>query len=123
MVAGADWLTEDGNLIKYDGDANVYYWYYATQVAHHMEDKHWKRWNDVMRAEVPKHQVKGGGRRGNKGEAGSWDPNMEDIHERNGGRLFTTCLSIYMLEVYYRHQNIYPKIYTNLLKSGRYDGK
>ena len=28
---------------------NVYYWYYGTQVCHHMEGKDWRKWNEVMR--------------------------------------------------------------------------
>ena len=44
-------------------------------------------------------------------EAGSWAPDMADSFEVHGGRLYVTCLSIYMLEVYYRHLPIYTKIY------------
>jgi hypothetical protein len=88
------------NLVKYDpADRDVYYWYYATQVCHNMEGQIWEKWNTVMRAELPQHQVKGGA------EAGSWDPRGDRWSV--AGRLYTTCLSIYMLEVYYRHLPIY----------------
>jgi hypothetical protein len=60
----------------------------------------WQNWNKVMRQEVPTHQVKTGA------EAGSWDPNGDKWGDQ-GGRLYVTCLSIYMLEVYYRHLPIY----------------
>jgi hypothetical protein len=60
----------------------------------------WDEWNKVMREEVPRHQVKTGA------ERGSWDP-ADDRWGNHGGRLFVTCLSIYMLEVYYRHLPIY----------------
>ena len=87
--------------VDYDGDeVNVYYWYYATQACHHMEGEIWKDWNAVMRQQIPSHQTKKGS------EAGSWDPGR-DKYASNGGRLYTTCLSIYMLEVYYRHLPIY----------------
>ena len=43
---------------------NVYYWYYATQVAHHMGGEAWETWNGVMRKELPKAQVKSGRERG-----------------------------------------------------------
>ena len=33
--------------------------------------------------------------------------NIADQWGQHGGRLYTTCLSIYMLEVYYRHLPIY----------------
>ena len=81
---------------------DLYYWYYATQVAHHMEGEAWQRWNEVMRREVPAHQVTGGT------ERGSWNPEG-DRWSKQGGRLFTTCLSLYMLEVYYRHLPIYTQ--------------
>lgn len=79
---------------------NVYYWYYATQVCHHMEGDYWRRWNDTMRTLLPENQV----RRGK--ERGSWDP-VGDRWGDAGGRLYVTCLSIYVLEVYYRHLPIY----------------
>jgi hypothetical protein len=39
-------------------------------------------------------------------EKGSWNP-VSDRYGHNAGRLYTTCLTIYMLEVYYRHLPIY----------------
>jgi hypothetical protein len=97
------------NRVSYNQqDQDVYYWYYATQACHHMENpvvsgqRHniWKEWNEVMRQEVPSHQVRSGP------EEGSWDPHG-DKWGNHGGRLYVTCLSIYMLEVYYRHLPIY----------------
>src|SRR5262249_8094807 len=60
---------------------DVYYWYYATQVLHHMEGKLWNDWNAVMREQLPSHQVKTGA------EAGSWDPSR-DQWGSFGGRLY-----------------------------------
>jgi hypothetical protein len=85
--------------VNYDRQ-NVYYWYYATQVMHHMGGRPWSDWNKVMRQAVPEQQIKTGD------ERGSWSPG-NDQWGQHGGRLFTTCLSIYMLEVYYRHLPIY----------------
>jgi hypothetical protein len=67
------------------------------------DSEYWKNWNAVMRQVMPEQQVKAGR------EAGSWDPQrpVRDEWEANGGRLYVTCLSIYMLEVYYRHLPIY----------------
>ncbi len=59
-----------------------------------------KQWNRVMRQVVPENQVLGGK------EEGSWDPDG-DRWGNYGGRLYVTCLSTYMLEVYYRHLPIY----------------
>jgi len=90
------------------GERDVYYWYYATQVCHHMEGRHWRTWNDTMKVVIPQHQVKQGR------ERGSWDP-AGDEWGTEGGRLYVTCLSTYMLEVYYRHLPIYK---ADLLGSG-----
>ncbi|TWT67018.1 hypothetical protein Pla123a_44470 [Posidoniimonas polymericola] len=85
------------------GKRDVYYWYYATQVLHHMEGEEWTKWNNVTRQLIPEHQVRSGR------EKGSWDTNIDQRHGRTGGRLYTTCLSLYILEVYYRHLPIYQQ--------------
>ncbi len=95
------------NPVNYT-DQNVYYWYYATQVLHHYEGPEWQRWNTIMRQEVPSHQVKSGA------EKGSWSPS-DDRWGTRAGRLYQTCLSIYMLEVYYRHMPLYAQNYKPLL--------
>lgn len=97
MIRGLDYVC--ANTINYN-DANVYYWYYATQAAHHMGGHHWKQWNQVMIQTVPQAQVKTGA------EKGSWSPDG-DRWGTHGGRLFVTCLHIYMLEAYYRHLPLY----------------
>ena len=79
---------------------DVYYWYYATQVMHHYGGDPWKRWNQVMRVELPKSQVTRGNQRG------SWSPQSDQWGDA-AGRLYTTCLSLYCLEVYYRHMPLY----------------
>ena len=98
MVRGVSALIEDAPFDIADQD--VYYWYYATQVLHHFGGSPWRRWNDVMKVELPKAQVKTGR------ESGSWAP-QRDRWGKNSGRLYTTCLSLYCLEVYYRHMPIY----------------
>jgi len=97
LRTGVDYLLQ--NPINYD-EQDLYYWYYATQVLHHMGGKDWDAWNKVMRQAVPEHQVQAGR------EQGSWDP-TNDRWGNHGGRLYTTCLSIFLLEVYYRHLPIY----------------
>ena len=112
LVEGVQWLIQPENLIGREGRRDVYYWYYATQTLHHMEGEYWKRWNGVMRQVIPEQQVKTGR------EEGSWDPikPRRDRWDQDGGRLFVTCLSIYMLEVYYRHLPIYSSVYKYLEK-------
>jgi hypothetical protein len=85
-------------------NANFYYWYYATQVLHHMEGDKWDEWNEILRTEIPNRQEKVGK------ERGSWYSGSDRFADA-GGRLYTTCLSIFMLEVYYRHLPIYSKVY------------
>ena len=103
LRSGVNYLL--ANPIDYNSSEshqNVYYWYYATQTLHHMDGDDWDKWNKVMRQAVPAHQIKSGA------EKGSWAPSAGDSHGAGaGGRLYTTCLSIYMLEVYYRHLPIY----------------
>ena len=104
LVRGVQYLLEPQNLPQWtESQRNVYYWYYATQVMHHMEGEYWKKWNSVMRDLLVKHQIKQGP------EAGSWDP-MSDYWGPQGGRLYVTCLSIYILEVYYRHLPLYSRV-------------
>lgn len=97
MRRGIDYVL--ANPVDY-GDQNVYYWYYATQACHHMDGDDWNQWNRVMRQAIPEAQTKTGNDRG------SWSPSG-DRWGAHGGRLYVTCLSIYMLEVYYRHLPIY----------------
>ncbi len=116
LLDAAEWFLEPDHRITFEPERgeygrDVYYWYYATQVLHHMQGDPWRRWNAVMRQVLPEHQITEGR------EAGSWDPahpqnaQWEDIWGRFGGRLYVTCLSIYMLEVYYRHLPLYSDIY------------
>lgn len=80
---------------------NQYYNYYATQVLHHWGGREWEKWNAVMREQLVSTQIQTGH------GAGSWNP--VDPHGRTGGRLYSTCLSILTLEVYYRHLPLYQR--------------
>lgn len=80
---------------------NMYYNYYATQVLHHWGGEEWDRWNDVMREQLVRTQLRDGP------EAGSWD--VADPHGSVGGRLFMTSLCVMTLEVYYRHLPLYQR--------------
>jgi hypothetical protein len=102
LLEGADYLLT--NLPRMD-DRDVYYWYYGTQVMHHLEGEYWAAWNGVLRDLLVGSQEKSGP------EKGSWDPRAPTpdnwASKGLGGRLYTTCLSIFMLEVYYRHISMY----------------
>ncbi len=80
--------------------SDVYYWYYATQTLHHYGGPLWEEWNDRLKVDVPESQIKQGA------ERGSWSPNR-DAWGAHAGRLYTTCLTLYCLEVYYRHMPLY----------------
>ncbi|MGL6225543.1 MAG: prenyltransferase/squalene oxidase repeat-containing protein [Thermoguttaceae bacterium] len=108
---GVKWLVQPENHVNFStrpvngrvNERDVYYWYYATQLLHHVRGKAWKTWNDVMKQAVCEQQVKTGL------ETGSWDPYLpsRDAWGSEGGRLYTTVLSICLLEVYYRHLPLY----------------
>jgi len=79
---------------------NVYYWYYATQTAYHTGGEAWTSWNLNMRPQIiGKQDIKAP-------LTGSWSP-RGDRYGAHGGRLFSTCMCLFMLEVYYRHLPIY----------------
>jgi hypothetical protein len=88
-------------VAPFQGDApHFYYWYYATQVMHHMGGRTWDKWNTAMREQLPAMQEK------LPPEAGSW-PAKGDRFDTMAGRLYCTCMALYCLEVYYRHLPIY----------------
>ena len=99
LLAGTDFLLQ---RLPDWSSRDVYYWYYATQVTHHMGGKPWKTWNNVMRDLLPAKQVQEGP------EKGSWHP-RGDKYGSTGGRLYVTCMSIYILEVYYRYLPLYQE--------------
>jgi hypothetical protein len=98
-------------------DRDVYYWYYATQMMFHVEGQYWVGWNDGIKNLLVQHQEKAGK------EKGSWDPlgAGPDIWAQRGagGRLYVTCLSLYMLEVYYRHLPLYSELKKKLTEEAK----
>ncbi len=92
------WLKENGAFRIETRE--YYYWYYATQVLHHVGGRPWNEWNEVMREALPGIQVKEGA------EKGSFPPSERGT-DGTGGRLYATCMSLYCLEVYYRHLPLY----------------
>lgn len=99
IQTGVRYLLEE-HLPRRD-DPNMYYWYYATQVMHHVGGEEWDRWNLVMRDLLVDLQETEGH------EAGSWQPTAG--HDRIGGRLYMTALAVCTLEVYYRHMPLYQQ--------------
>ncbi|MDO4570679.1 MAG: hypothetical protein Q4D38_09870 [Planctomycetia bacterium] len=99
MKSGARHLTNWG----YSG-SDLYYDYYASLFLRHFEGEEWSAWNPAMRDYLVATQAISGH------EAGSWyfdEP--EKTHNKAGGRLYTTALSVMILEVYYRYMPIYQE--------------
>jgi hypothetical protein len=113
LVAGVEYL-----LKEYPPEwriRDVYYWYYGTQAMFHIGGEYWERWNALLRDQLVAHQEPSGP------ERGSWDPLTKgwpketegaDTWAMNkaGGRLYVTCFSTYVLEVYYRHLPLYSEL-------------
>ncbi len=84
---------------------DMYYYYYATQVAHFREGEEWaKKWNPKMRDMLIAKQLKEPG----KPNDGSWDKDTTWIGD-SCGRLGTTAMAVLTLEVYYRHLPLYNR--------------
>jgi hypothetical protein len=100
LLAGCKYLME--NLPPESGTnlGAIYYFYYATQVLHHMEGADFDLWNYRMREHLLRSQEKEGHK------AGSWNPQGTDWGGA-GGRLYATSLALMTLEVYYRHLPLY----------------
>ncbi len=101
LVHGVSGVWKD---LQESNDRNIYYWYYATQLLHNMQNKAWKQWNVKVRDGLVSMQVAGIGC-----DRGSWSPifPQPDRWGTKGGRLFQTSLSILTLEVYYRFLPLY----------------
>lgn len=110
LVKGASMVA--ANLNESPG-RNIYYWYYATQLLHNMQNKDWQKWNVRVRDGLVEMQVKGVGC-----DRGSWDPFLPqpDRWARSGGRLYLTALSVLTLEVYYRYLPLYQPSDNDKLK-------
>ncbi len=81
------------------GQANLYYWYYATLGMYQLGGEPWERWNDAMQSTLVETQIKDGPL------AGSWD--NDTAWGGYGGRIYTTALATLSLEVYYRFLPLY----------------
>jgi hypothetical protein len=105
------------NGIKYldqypPGSINsIYYYYYATQVMHHMQGDSWQRWNPKIRDLLVNSQDQGRAAK-RPHQIGSWSPG-QDAHGAQGGRIMQTSLSLLTLEVYYRHLPLYRRDVTS----------
>ncbi|HMP80639.1 MAG TPA: terpene cyclase/mutase family protein, partial [Pirellulaceae bacterium] len=95
------WLLE--NHLPGTGEADIYYWYYATQAMHHYGGDAWQTWNLAMRDMLVDMQETSGK------HPGSWNP-KQFRWGAEGERIFVTSLAICTLEVYYRHLPIFRQL-------------
>ena len=100
LLAGAEYLMQ--NLPPESGTSlgRIYYYYYATQVLHHLEGSNFDLWNHRMRELLVRTQETKGHR------AGSWSPAGVDQGAR-AGRMYATSMALLCLQVYYRHLPMY----------------
>ena len=105
MKEGIDFLV---NKHSPDAQKNPYYWYYSTQVVHHVHGPEWEKWNRAMRRIWVDSQI----RDKNDPDQGSWD--IKDyrgqIGSKEGGRHYVTALGLLTLEIYYRYLPIYRDV-------------
>ena len=95
------WLIDDH--LPNEENANLYYWYYGTQVMHHYGGEPWEKWNDTMRRLLISTQDTRGSYPGSWNHRNfKWGP--------QGGRIYTTSLAVCTLEVYYRHLPLFKQI-------------
>jgi hypothetical protein len=106
LTKGLNFLVEPENLptFKEHYNRNVYYWYYASLALYNYGGEIWNKWDNEVKKVLIENQEKG-----KQNDAGSWDPTkpVADEWGKQYGRLYTTCLSIFILETGYRYNPIY----------------
>lgn len=84
---------------------DFYHWYYATLALFQFGGEHWKKWNKALSNTLVTNQRKGGPLDGSLQDTdGSWDP--IDQWGRKQGRVYTTAMGAFCLEVYYRYESV-----------------
>ena len=81
--------------IAFSPDYNMAGWYYATEAMYRWGGADWTKWNEAARETLVANQVKDGH------AGGSWPPELSYIG-REGGRVFSTAISVMMLSIYSR---------------------
>ena len=106
LAAGVQLILETPPSFVEQYRRDIYYWFFATQTLYHYGGNEWRTWNSLIREQLLQQQERVGT------ESGSWNPQrpMRDEWGRHYGRLYTTCMSLYILEVYYRHLRVFPEV-------------
>ncbi|MEO1523802.1 MAG: M56 family metallopeptidase [Planctomycetota bacterium] len=72
-----------------------YEWLHVTQALRNHGGEMWDQWNEALRVEIPRLQLKDGP------EAGSWR-HQDSKYGSSAGPLYTTCFAVLTLQSYYR---------------------
>jgi hypothetical protein len=117
LSAGADFLRQNLPEVgtRQTPLRDAYYWYYATQVMYQVGGERWEAWNGRLRELLVTSQEQSGPL------AGSWNPKgtVPDRWGAEAGRLYTTCMHLLMLEVYYRHLPLYQTLEGSTVDAAR----
>jgi len=102
LAAGVQLMLDTPPSFAEHYQRDVYYWFFATQTLYHYGGEEWRTWNLQMRDVLLRHQEQYDANRG------SWNP-QRPVRDQwvQYGRLYTTCMSLYILEVYYRHLRVF----------------
>lgn len=87
-------------------NADIEYYYFATQAAFHMGGEAWDEWHPKMRDLLSDAQDQG--QNAQRDQKGSWSPGKDPLAPF-GGRVMQTALSILVLENYYRHMPLHRR--------------
>lgn len=101
LIEGVKYLAKRG-----PSKGDIYYDYYASQVMIQFtgaKGELWDKWNTTMRDWLVETQIKSGPAKG------SWDVIEKGHKGSRGGRLYTTCLAVMTLEIYYRVMPLYKR--------------
>jgi hypothetical protein len=83
------------------GTIDYYYWYYGTLAMFQVGGKHWDEWNKSMKKAIIDSQLMDK----SNDQYGSWNP--VDPWYNEGGRVYSTAVSVMCLEVYYRYARVF----------------
>lgn len=93
------------------GRRNLYGWYHEAQVLHNLGGEDWEAWYDHVQSLIIENQA-AGPRSPGRDTNGSWDPYPPgpqfDVMDARFGRLYSTALSLLILETPFRHMPVYP---------------
>lgn len=103
LLVGRDFLMQKPPPADPGPLGDIYHYYYATQVLHHLEGEAFDTWNHRMRQHLVRTQT-------TEGElAGSWDPQGAS-HGEKGGRVYATAMALLTLQIYYRHLPMFREL-------------